>query len=173
MTTREKIIVGVMCLSIAYGAYDLLGSGGGRAKAPPSQANPMDELKQFVMEISQKLAGDKPSEDYQYMITQAGDPWPKDPFLLSSALLRKSRAAQVTVSEPQPAERTPDFIYTGYMQIEGTLLAIVNGIEYAKGESLRVEDYYIKEIHPKRVVIGKINSRETIQLPIADVDSGN
>lgn len=172
MTTREKIIVGVMCLTIAYGAYELFGSRKPKSKPLPSQANPLGELKNFVMEVTQKLVGEKPAKEYQHMIAQAGAQWSKDPFLHSSAPLKKSLIERVTVNKTVTAERPPDLIYTGFMQIGNAKLAILNGIEYAMGESLNVKNYYVKEIHPTRVVIGKINGLETIQLPIAEMFSG-
>lgn len=171
MTTREKIIVGVMCLTIAYGAYELMGARKPKAKTSP-QADPVAELKNFVLEVSQKLVGDKLGEEYQYMIEQAGDQWTKDPFLHSSTSLKKNLTERVLPKKLVPTERPPELTYTGFMQIGDTRMAILNGIEYARGESLNLKDYFVKDILPTRVVIGRLNNLETIQLPIAEIVSG-
>ena len=161
-----------MCLTVVYGAYDLLGSRKSRSTAPASQANHVGELKKFVAEVSQKLKRGKLTADYQHMITQADEQWTKDPFLLSVAPLKKNLSERAALDKTLTPERRPEIIYTGYMQIGDTRLAILNGIEYERGESLMMSEYYVKEIRPTRVVIGKVNSRETIQLPIVEIDSG-
>lgn len=171
MTTREKIIVGVMCLTIVYGAYELSGSRKPGSTAPPSRADSVGELKKFVMEVTRKLVGQKPAEEYQYIITQADAQWSKDPFIHSAAPLKKSLVERVGLNEPVDAQQPPDIIYTGFMQTGDIKLAILNGIEYAEGESLNIGDYYVKEIDPTRAVIGTINGPGTIQLPIAEFDS--
>ena len=172
MTSRETLTAGVMCLTIVYGAYELLGSKAPRSKPSSAQSNPVSELKQFAMDITQKLVSEKLNKEYQHMMVQAGANWSKDPFLHSSAQLKKSLATPTIISKPVSTDRAPDLTYTGFMQIGDTKLAILNGIEYAKGESLDIKNYYVKEIYPTRVVIGKIDGLGTIQMPIVEIDSG-
>jgi hypothetical protein len=44
-------------------------------------------------------------------------------------------------------------------------------MEYVEGEALSDKTYYIKSISPERVIIGKVDSRETIQISISETDS--
>ena len=171
MTIREKIIVGVMCLTIVYGAYELLGNRGSgkRERADAPKTNPLEELRGFVADVTQKMVKEKMSVEYQYMVERAGMAWVKDPFIASSALL-KSEAAPKTpaAKETKSSASVPDFVYTGFLQLGDKKLAVINGTEYTEGESLGLQGYYIKSIAPNKVVLGKVNSSESIGLNIQE-----
>jgi hypothetical protein len=64
------------------------------------------------------------------------------------------------------------FIYTGYLELGKTKLAVINGLEYSVGESLDPNGLYVKSISPHHVVIGKVDGLETIQLPLRELDPG-
>jgi hypothetical protein len=173
MTKREKIIVGIMCLAILYGAYDLfVYRNKPRFSAPVQTVNPIAELKNFVAEVTQKLVSEKVSSEYNYMISKAGANWTKDPFILSLEPLKKR---QTTEQVPQQQVAQPSrsgFIYTGYLELGQTKVAVINGMEYVVGESLDSNGLYVKSISPHHVVIGKVSGLETIQLPLRELDPG-
>ena len=171
MTTREKIIVGVMCLTIFYGAYELLGNKGTDRKKSTgaAQTNPLKELRDFVSGVTQKMVKEKMSVEYQYMVEQAGMDWAKDPFIASSTPLK----SELTVKKPAPEDAepslsAPDFNYTGFLQLGDKKLAVINGTEYTTGESLGIQGYYVKRIAPNRVVLGNVDSSEVINLTIQE-----
>ncbi len=171
MTTREKIIVGVMCLTVVYGAYELLSTR--KHKNKPQQTtigDPMGELKTFVAEVTQKLVNEKVAREYQYIIAQAGVKWPKDPFIQSIGPLKESLATTIKNEQPIRPVKLPEIVYTGFMQIGDTKLAIINGMEYAVGESLASKQYYVKSISAQHVMVGKVGSPDTIQIPIREFD---
>ncbi len=170
MTKREKVIVSIMCLTIIYGAYEMLGVRRTRKAAPVVKTTPTADLKSFVAEVSQKIASDKMAEEYQYIIAKAGAPWPKDPFLQSVEPLKSSLVPKAPVSVAAGAERPPDFVYTGFLSLGKTKMAIVNGLEYTEGEALTTGRYYVKTIFPNRVIIARTDNSETIQLPIKEMD---
>ena len=86
MTTREKIIVGVMCLTIAYGGYELIGQDNGKKRVVSSpKTSPMEELRGFVAEVTQKMVKEKLADEYQHMVERAGKNWVKDPFIRASS----------------------------------------------------------------------------------------
>ena len=172
MTTREKVIVGLMCLTIVYGAYELIGSNTSRKKAPSSPEDPIGELKSFVAEIGQKLNRERPAGDYAYIVTQAGSTWDKDPFIHSPGSLKKSPPASTAARPSKRVEYRAKFAYTGFMQLGNVKMAIINGTEYAVGEAMDDRSFYVKSISPQRVVIGKVDGVETIQLPIQEFSSG-
>jgi hypothetical protein len=171
MTTREKIIVAIMCLTIVYGAWELLGARRTGNKAPAVKSTSTGDLKSFVAEVARKLADEKSAKEHRYMIAQAGAPWTKDPFLQSANALKPSLTPQVKTPKAAPRKPAPVFVYTGYLSTGDSKLAIINGLEYAEGESLSVEDYYVRTILPNRVVIARINGPGTVQLPIVDMNS--
>ena len=172
MTTREKIIVGAMCLTIFYGVYDLLVSNTSEKTAPTHAANAIGELKLFVAEIGQKLNNERITRENRYMIDQAGAAWDKDPFINSTKPLQKRLASNIVDQQSLSIETHPNFIYSGFMQLGAVRMAIINGMEYAVGESLADKTYYVKSISPQRVVIGMVKSPVTIQLPISEFDTG-
>ena len=174
MTTREKIIVGVMCLTIVYGAYEVIGRSGSRPDAPPTVAgSSIGELKSFVAEISGKLANERISQNHQHMIHQAGADWTKDPFIHSTEPLKKRLTPNASVKKQVRKRPSPAYVYSGFMQLGRIRLAIINGMEYAVGEKLPDTSFYVKSISSKRVVIGKVNGSETIQVFITETDASS
>jgi hypothetical protein len=174
MTTREKIIVGVMCLTIVYGAYELL-SGGSRKPAPsavPAAVNPTDDLRTLVADLSKNLIENPSDRPVAYLAGKAEDPWGKDPFIDSTAPLKKQLPQAASAQEEAVASAPAlSFAFSGFLQMGATRMAIINGLEYAVGESLGTSGYVVRGITPKQVVIGKLNSSETIVVPLRDIDS--
>jgi len=174
MTTREKIIVGIMCLTIVYGAYELIIRGRTRPlPALTTTSASTGDLKSFVAEITGKLANEKVTMEYQHMIRQADADWTKDPFIQSSEPLKK-RLSQVGSTPKKPKKSVkPRYTYSGFIQLDDTRLAIINGIEYAVGEKLVNKAFYVKTISTNRVVLAKVNSNETIQIFITETDGSS
>ena len=173
MTSREKIIVGVMCLTIVYGAFELSVGRQPIKTTPPPVGNNINELKLFVSEIDQKLNSQLSAKEYPYLIKQAGLAWDKDPFIHSSKPLQKRLASEIKERQSKSIEAHSKFNYSGFMQLGVTKIAIINGMEYTEGESLADKTYYVKSISAQRIVIGKVQGPETIQLPISEFDSGS
>ncbi len=170
MSTREKIIVGAMCLTILYGAYELFGSGANLRKQPPVQKNPVEELRNFVVDIGQKLIAQEIADEYEYMIAKAGDDWTKDPFIHSSVPLKALLTIEKVDTPPKTEAKQPDFLYTGYLSLGKKKLAIINGMEYVEGEGLDFKGYYVKSIAPRHVVVANIDGMESFQLPLREVE---
>ena len=159
-----------MCLTIVWGAYELLANRGSKNKSLAKSDNPVGELKKFVGSVSKKLVNEKVSKEYRYLIGQAGQNWTKDPFISSTEPLKKEQTTPQFKKESTSPQAVPQYIYSGYLDIGKIKFAIINGIEYTEGEAINSGGYYIKKIAPLQVVIGKVNSRETIQLPITEID---
>lgn len=173
MTTREKIIVGIMCLTVLYGAYDLfVYRNKPKYKASAPTSNPIIELKSFVAEVSRKLVSEKVSDDHRYMIAKSGENWTKDPFIPSIEPLRKELVRNETPQKPSVPQSPSGFIFTGFLEIGNKRLAVINDVEYSVGEQLDPNGLYVKSISPQYVVIGKVSGPETIQLPLKEIDSG-
>jgi hypothetical protein len=171
MTKREKIIVGVMCLTIVFGAYELLGTRGAKKAAPLPQANPTEELRKFVTDMTQKMVGDRMGNEYQQMVSQVAVEWTKDPFINSIAPIA-SKSSDPAVSK-QPADKatpSPSFVLSGFLQMGKTKLAIINGMEYAVGDAIDTSGHYLQSISTENIVIGRTNGVEKIQLPLSEID---
>jgi hypothetical protein len=170
MTTREKIIVGIMILTVIYGAYSLLFSGAAQVTTPVAQKESVADLQKFVINVAKKLQQTAPSVTQLHGIEQAGRNWQKDPFLESVAPLTAELKRSVPVEAPKKApklvEKKPDLHYSGYLQMGAKRMAIINGMEYEEGEMLPAAGYFIRSISPKSVVVGKIGESKSHVLPL-------
>jgi hypothetical protein len=169
MTTREKIIVGLMCLAILYGAWELVGNRGTAKPTAPPAGNTVDQVRTFVGDLTQKMVAEKVPAEYLYLINQASDQWNKDPFILTQEPLSTERKSERTKTEPEKISARPTLEYSGYLQVGTSILAIINGMEYAVGDALTLEGYYVKSVSPRNVVIARINGTETMELPIQEL----
>jgi len=107
MTTREKIIIGFMCVTIAYGAYELLSSDAAQKKPPGATTNSSLELQNTVAKISQQLVKPETQRDRQYMASSAAVEWPKDPFIQSTEPLKKHWPPRLKRKRPLPRPAIP------------------------------------------------------------------
>jgi len=161
MANREKIIVLVMIIVVAYGAYSYFSDTGGKTIVESSKQN-IAELKKFVVDAATSLSNEYISAADKYIIDQAEKVWPQDPFLQTGALLTSEpfeARAEVTV-------QTVQISYTGFLQTPDMLMAIVNGTEYETGDQLSETGYYVKNILPSKIVLGMENTPDTIILPL-------
>jgi hypothetical protein len=161
MLNRERIIVILMIVVVIYGAYNLFLAPGDKSPAPGSQEK-MAELKNFVVDAATNLTSESVSAADKYIIDQAEKAWPDSPFLQSGSML----TTQPFEAKAEVKVESIKLAYTGFLQTDTSLLAIVNGMEYETGEQLSEAGYYIKSISPNKVVIGMENDPKTIILPL-------
>lgn len=166
MLNRERIIIIIMIIVVAYGAYTLMSKPEDTALVQGSPKK-LADLKQFVVEAATSLSKEYVSAADKYIIEQAEKRWPRNPFLQTGSVL---------TSEPFEARadvtrESVQLSYTGFIQTPDKLLAIVNGLEYETGEQLNEAGYYIKKISPRNVVIGMENNQENIVLPLDEAVS--
>ena len=161
MLNRERIIIILMIVVVAYGAYSLLLAPGNKSSTSGSQGK-MTELKNFVVDAATSLTSESVSAVDKYIIEQADKAWPDSPFLQTGNLL----TSQPYEAKAEVKMESIKMAYTGFLQTDTSLLAIVNGMEYETGEQLSEEGYYIKSISPNKVVIGVENNPKTIILPL-------
>jgi len=147
MSRREKIIIGLMFLAIALGGYLLL--GGDASKAPGAASpSPSDapDLTRFIAAVNLRIeALDKKGRDL-HTLARAGSPWERDPFLRS-----RLPAAVRTGVDTEPAATEKPLHYTGFSEIGGRRLPVINGMEYGPGERIEVTGHTVQEIGPAHV----------------------
>jgi hypothetical protein len=161
MLNRERIIIILMVIAVSYGVYSLFLAPGDEVPVHVSNQK-MTELKNFVVDAATNLSSEYVSATDKYIIEKAEKTWPESPFLQSGKMLTSQpfeAKADVKIERVQIA-------YTGFLQTDSSLLAIVNGMEYETGEQLSEAGYYIKSISPNKVVIGIENNPKTIILPL-------
>jgi hypothetical protein len=142
MTKREKMIVFLMVISLAYGFYVFFLER--PAQRPHAEStSKLDTFNTFITNIA-AMTKDGLSEIDAYIIENIGAKWTKDPLL-------KTRI------EPGSTPIPPDLegiTYNGYLQMGSRHLAIINGTEYETGEELeKKEGFTVGTIYPNRVII--------------------
>jgi hypothetical protein len=155
MTTREKIIVGLMLLTVAYGVYAVFFEGKG---APPreiatiSATKQLENLNTFIAKIAETSKAGLSKED-KYIIQLAEAEWKQDPLI--SAELKDRPESEIQKARQVTKVSLPDLnvAYTGFMQMGERKFAIINGVEYTSGDQLEQGGYIIRNITPNQVVI--------------------
>lgn len=161
MVTRERIIILVMLIVVAYGAYSFFSEPSEKTIVDTSKKT-LAELKKFVIDAATSLSREYISAVDKYIVEQAEKAWPQDPFLKTGALLTTEpfeAKVEVTVAKVRLS-------YTGFIQTSDTQLAIINGTEYELGEQINEAGYNIKQIFPTKVVLGIENNPDNIILPL-------
>jgi len=161
MLNRERIIVFLMLIVVAYGGYNFFFDSDDPTIVNSSRQT-LAELKKFVIDAATNLSNEYISAADKYIIDQAETVWPKNPFLMAAVPLTSEpfqASAEVSV-------QTVPMYYTGYLQTVDKKIAIVNGSEYETGEQLSDAGYYVKQIMPNKIILGIENSPDTITVPL-------
>jgi hypothetical protein len=167
MTTREKIIVGLMLLTVAYGAYILF-------LEPPSNAGPikqtgqgLEELNDFISKVAAATQASLSEKD-AYVLERAETQWPRDPMLTVTTELPVLEEKKAPEKSPATAYKVN---YTGYLQMGGERLAIINGMEYEVGEKIEPGGFVVQKISPTLVVIESTEGRKTsFSIPLDETE---
>jgi hypothetical protein len=154
MTTREKIIVGLMLLTVTYGVYTVFfeGKAKPRETATISATKQLENLNAFITKVAEASRAGLSKND-EYIIQLAEAEWKQDPLI--SAELKDRPESEIQKATRVTRVPTPDLniAYTGFMQMGDKKFAIINGLEYASGDRLEQGDYIVRSITPRQVVI--------------------
>ena len=162
MTNREKIIVGLMLLTVVYGVYTVFFEGKGSVEpvAAMSSTQELENLNTFIAKIIDATKASLSEEDL-YIIQRAETEWKQDPLI--SVNLTNKPESEIEKSKEITKVSIPDLkvSYTGFMQMGDKMLAIINGMEYSAGDPLEQGDYVVRSITPSQVVI--VSTRDSKQ----------
>ena len=162
MTNRERIIVGVMIVVVVYGVYTLFFSSRQKAVSVGTNEN-LSSLNTFVEKVAKKTKTGL-SQKQTYLMKKAQEVWKQDPFVHI-----KPQQTETMEVVDKPVVSKSDLLYTGYLQMGNTRLAIINGIEYEKGDKLEPGGFIIRNIQPNHIVIAPANRKsETMILPMEE-----
>jgi hypothetical protein len=162
MTTREKIIVGLMVLTVGYGAIELLLP---RAKIVPSTSLPaqsVEGLNAFITKVADAVKAGT-ADAGTLAIQKAEAAWKQDPFMV----IRKAtpQVAEKAASK-EPLRPVPNMTYSGFLEIGAKRLAIINGMEYEAGDRLGTGGFTVKSVLPTKVIM--TSSQGEIMLPLQE-----
>ncbi|MGW8188154.1 MAG: hypothetical protein ACWGNK_12835 [Desulfobacterales bacterium] len=170
MSKREKIILIIMALTILYGFYALFleNPSSGKPKLASSE-NKLESFNKFITNVASLVKGSV-SEEETYIIDKIPVKWTKDPLLNT----KKEVAFKPANEKPDEVKkgvgaRKLDIVYSGFLNMGNRNLAIINGIEYEKGEKLPDGGHIVEEIHPNRVVVGMQGSKKKIIVKLEEM----
>ena len=160
MTKREKIIVGIMVLTVGYGAIELLLP---RAKTGTGSPAPQaaESLSVFISKVAD-AAKSAASESSALIIQKAEAAWKQDPFMV----IRKAPPPAESRSPKEAARAMPNLVFSGFVEIGSKRLAIINGMEYEAGDRVSPGAFSIKTILPNKVIM--TSSQGEVVLPLQE-----
>ncbi len=156
MTNREKIIVGLMLLTVVYGIYTLFFEGKIKSSTAPtvtiSATKQLETLNAFITKVAEASQAGLSKED-KYIISRAESAWKQDPLTTVELTNMpedeiKRQKQVVDASGPQL-----NVSYTGFMQMGDKKFAVINGLEYTTGDELVQGGFIVGSITPSQVVI--------------------
>ncbi|MFO7803408.1 MAG: hypothetical protein R6V55_14050 [Desulfovermiculus sp.] len=159
MAKREKILVGLMVIALAYAAFELIyflvdDSSPTRkeAQVEPGQAH------ELAARTSQALEQVEMEEVQRHVLEAAADQWSQSPFAPKPESLSEDKEQASDADTEKEQEDLPEFNYTGYLEMGQTRMAVINGLEYQVGEKLEQENYVLVSIQPEMVILQSLDS---------------
>lgn len=165
MSKREKIIVLLMFVAIVLGAYNFFQQPEASLPEANSGAD-LESLNRIAVNAAKNFFNKQAVETERQVIDLARNAWSQDPFVKSRALLSAERPP--TPSVAKPTVQRVALAYTGYVQVDGKRLAIINDREYETGEALVEPGYHVRSITPKRVLIAVEGEGAPLSLPLEE-----
>jgi len=140
-----------------YGVADYFFLSGSSDATQETAKMAEQKLETYAIAASSKLAvaqiTDLPQTDY--LISKAEADWTRDPFRAEPV---KEVEEKEIVSDPDELE----FVYSGFMRAGNFFLAVVNGMEYRRGEMLNGLGYKVEKITPSQVVLRTEANKEIV-----------
>ena len=157
MSNREKIIVGLMLLTVAYGVYALFFEGKGNSSksvtAAVSATKQLENLNIFIAKIAEASRAGLSEQD-KFIISRAEAAWKQDPMTMVELTdIPEDEIKRQKKQAIQTAGVQLNISYTGFMQMGDKKFAIINGLEYTTGDELEQGGFKVRSITPRQVVI--------------------
>jgi len=166
LAKREKIILGVMAIVVIIAAFIYL-SPKMKISGSVDTAQKTAELNTFVAGLTGALKEDTVEKPGTLILARAEKEWTRDPFLSSRDLIKWNEAKARKAKEDASVTKI-DFVYSGFFEVRGKKMAIINGIEYKEGEALDVKGYILKSVSPEMVVIENRGIGAKLSVPMLE-----
>jgi len=162
MSKREKILIGLMVLAVAYGCYVWFLPSTQQA-ATENDDNQEKILNDFIIKVAEKTTTGL-SKNMAYVLQKAEAKWDRDPLIQI-----EPKTPDEEEEESQQPVLTTKMTYSGFLRMGDKLLAIINGMEYEAGDRLEPSGFIIRSISISRVVIAPPGrNKKTINLPMEE-----
>jgi hypothetical protein len=170
MSKREKVILIIMALTVVYGFYALFleNPSSGQPKLAAAK-NKLDTFNKFITSVATLVKGGI-SEEETYIIDNIPVKWTKDPLLnTKKEVAFKPEKEKLDEAKKEATAQELGIVYSGFLNMGNRNLAIINGIEYEKGENLPDGGHIVEQIYPNRVVVGMHGSKKKITVKLEEM----
>ncbi len=167
MAKREKVLIALMIAAIGFGAFEIFFRPAFRTPVEDQKVG-REEVMKLSATISQTVQEAELGEVERYFLKTAVSEWAGDPFYVWPEPLYTG-----TAPEEGPADRSGDpaesMVYSGYLEMGRTRIAVINGIEYLAGEIIQGGDFLVSNITPERVTLRSKRNGQEFVIPHEDV----
>jgi len=141
VTNREKIIVAMAGAAILYGLFSTFSE-------PDRNDVPVGSSTSAAVVLGQEVLQDAPADAAaaRQVLANAQRPWQNEAFLVAGLDQESDSGLKGAMDVPPDVE---GIVYSGYMEMAGEQIAIINNSEYRAGD--QVEIFTIKEITPSSI----------------------
>ncbi|MEZ4524306.1 MAG: hypothetical protein R2941_00095 [Desulfobacterales bacterium] len=151
-SNREKIIVILAAVAMLYGIYEYIFY---YAKLPvqSTASGDQENLLLHLSRISQEVDKSTLTSSENYLIEKTEKKW-EDVFIPNPMPKPEPEAAF-----QEESEKTKLPVYTGYLQMEDRMIAIIDGMDYEVGETLPESGYELCLISPAEITVRNKKNR--------------
>jgi len=162
MKKSETIIVSVTLLAALYGAADfLLGRRGDAPPIPASQAS--EAINAITTQMAALSSGQ--NKEIGRMGERLRSPWPEPLFHADTEAslfsVKTDTADSLAAADTAPFDPSA-FSYSGFLQMAGRKIAIINGQDHEVGDALGL--FVVAGIAPDKVTLAQ--GERTFEIPI-------
>ncbi len=161
MQKRQIVLLVLMALAMAYGAYELFLRPLVKEPYEASKVE-VEEARKLSETMSQSMKEVRLGEGESYVLEAASSRWSRNPFYAWPA--REDNG-----DDPLPDEEREPLFYTGFLEMGGKRLAVINGLEYRVGEDLAGGRFVVQRITSGNVTLQSRKSQLEITIPYEDV----
>lgn len=149
MSNREKVIVVMAVLALIYGVYIVFLEPKAQQPTFTTSQNQLENLNAFITKVAAATKEGLSEKDSE-IIERAEKAWVRDPLVRMRKPVQVEEETEQAEKETQPQGM---ILYTGYLEMGSMRLAIINGNEYAAGDTLEQGGYVVRSISPSQIVL--------------------
>lgn len=155
MSTREKIIVLVAVLALAFAVIHVMRGRGKGGDVNTVNVTESDRLAVYVEKTQEDLESGSMNAAEAEVLDVAARPWEGNPFVERDPSLQ------------QVDETSSVFRYTGFLDMGRLKLAIINDHEYREGDELTSGEYKVESIDALKVILRGKTGGDRVTIPAA------
>ena len=164
MNKREKIIIFLAVSALLYGIFDYfvfssLKNSSDEAIQSETTKNNLAVLTTLDGKLASLQIMAKNQNKDSYLISMIESEWKNDPFL------KLTKAPEKFVDKSMESAATIDVLelnYSGFIQYDKRIFAVINGMEYVAGEYIKDTEYQIVRITSNKIVLTIDKNRQTV-----------